>query len=913
MHRSSTPKHPTLLLIGVALCIILLPRAYAQSSSSEIKGRVYDTDEEEWMTAASVRLLSATDSTLVEGVMTDKQGRFRLQVSTPGSYLVDISFIGYTPYRKAVSIGANSKIDLGRIKLSPSATALSELKVVGQASPVTIKKDTVQFSAGAFKVRPGASVEELLRRIPGIEVDADGNITYNGEAIERVELDGRDFFSSDPTMATRNLPADLIKNVQVVDKKSEQSRLTGMDDGEKTKILNLNVKEELKKGLLGSLKAGYGTKDRYRVDLMGSAFRGDERITLLANLNNTNGVRRGRGDRTQRSVGANYDNKVSDKLNVTAELSYQENDNTLSSRMTRENLLGEATHTTTDRTTSSQDDLSRRGSMGGRLEWTPSERTALFFMPDISIGRSRSHSLSQYSTEARTGETINSGSSEREEKSRDDGASGYLHFRHTFNDDGRNIYVRVFGRHESGNSDGTLKSVTTFTKGNRSETLDQRTSSRNESNRGGISVSYMEPLSKYWALQGSYSLDGEYRTSDRLAYQADAEGEYTILDKRYSRGSSNRYLNHRIGAMARYQPRPKSSISLGVDALPTHTHTITTSGEEVTYDHERSIVNYAPSLIVDLGNDRGLQYMLHYRGRTSQPSMEQLSPVTIQTSPLSQTTGNPDLLPSFRHMIFMRGSMENREKRQSLQIFGYMGTVNNAIINRREIDRETGISRTTYENVNGVYSYSAGGSLSLPLSKSLTSFTNGRVGGNRGKGYVNGELNTSLSSTINLSERVTWSGEYLQSSLGFSGGYNHLTNTVSRQSDRETLDYRLFCEATWTPPFGLSLSHRLSYRDAKGYHDDVKRNLWIWDLSLGYSFLKDRRGTLELEALDLLGQRSTFRRTSTAQSITDILYEGVTSYVMLTFTYKFNTLPTADPSADRSSRSRYQSRYYHRM
>lgn len=257
--------------------------------------------------------------------------------------------------------------------------------------------------------------------------------------------------------------------------------------------------------------------------------------------------------------------------------------------------------------------------------------------------------------------------------------------------------------------------------------------------------------------------------------------------------------------------------------------------------------------------------------------------------------------------------MENREKRQSLQIFGYMGTVNNAIINRREIDRETGISRSTYENVNGVYSYSAGGSLSLPLSKSLTSFTNGRIGGNRGKGYVNGDLNTSLSSTINLSERVTWSGEYLQSSLGFSGGYNHLTNTVSRQSDRETLDYRLFCEATWTPPFGLSLSHRLSYRDAKGYHDDVKRNLWIWDLSLGYSFLKDQRGTLELEALDLLGQRSTFRRTSTAQSITDILYEGVTSYVMLTFTYKFNTLPTADSSADRSSRSRYQSRYYHRM
>ena len=246
MDHSPAIMRPSAMM-GLFLTLLLLPTAYAQTSSGEIKGRVYDEEQKEWMTAASVRLLSASDSTLVQGVMTDKQGHFRLSVSTPGSYLVDISFIGYTPYSKAVSIGKSTKVDLGKIKLSPTATALSELKVVGQSSPVTIKKDTVQFSAGAFKVRPGASVEELLRRIPGIEVDAEGNITYNGESIERVELDGRDIFSSDPTMATKNLPADLIKNVQVVDKKSEQTRLTGMDDGEKTKILNLNVKEELKK------------------------------------------------------------------------------------------------------------------------------------------------------------------------------------------------------------------------------------------------------------------------------------------------------------------------------------------------------------------------------------------------------------------------------------------------------------------------------------------------------------------------------------------------------------------------------------------------------------------------------------------------------------------------------------------
>lgn len=882
------PRRAFVLLL--ALLTPLLLQAQTATGGRTLVGKVYDDQLKEWLSSAAVRVTDAAGTKLLKGAITNTQGRFSLSGLPEGELRVEISFVGYDTFTKSISAKERSRIDLGTIHLTPSATALSEVQVVGQANPVTMKTDTVQFNAGAFKVREGGSVEELLRQIPGVEVDSDGSITYNGEAIEKVELDGRDFFSSDPALATKNLPASMIRNIQVVDKKSEQTRLTGMDDGEKVKVLNLNVKEELKKGFLGHLKGGYGTRERYRGDLMASYFRGDARYTLLGNLNNTDGVRRGRGDLDRRSAGANYDNKFGSKLHVTSELYYRDDERELPSRVHRENILGDTAGATVEDRSSRSLSRGRSLSYDGRLEWTPTERTALFFMPDISLQSNRQEDYGDFTTADSSGAKINGGESEQLSDDRSANFGGTLHFRHTFDDRGRNIYARLYGRADRSGSEGTLKSTTDFAKRGEKQVIDQQTTSDLRSGSGGLSLSYLEPFTDRWSLQLTYSLSAQDRSSDRLAYNADAQGDYTLLDKTYSRGSHNKYVNQRIGARARYTFGERSNVSFGFDALPTRTHTITTDGEEVTFDRTRSIVNYAPSLMLDLRQGKGLQMMLQYRGQTDQPSMDQLNPVVVQTSPLSRTEGNPGLAPSFRHMVFTRAFYNDVERQRHYELFGFFNATNNAVITRRTLDRETGISSTTYENVNGLLSFNFGGSATLPFAKHWTSFTNARMGLNRSKAYVNDRLNAATNTTAFLIERLTWSGEYLQASVGAAGNVSRLRNSVAGTGDRCTIDYRFFNDLTWNAPFGLSLSHRITYSDAAGYTDDIHRRLWIWNLSLGYSFLKDRRATVELSAEDLLGQRNNFRRTSTAQGITDTLYEGVTSYVMVTVTYKFNTL-----------------------
>lgn len=276
--------------------------ASAQSKTYSIKGVVYEEATEETIVGAGVRLLHQADSLYVAGSSTGTKGQFSLANIAPGKYLLHISFLGMEPYYKEVEV-VNKSVNLGKIHLSESVTRLGVLEVRGQATPMTVKQDTIQFNAAAFKMRQGASLEELLRRIPGMEIDEDGKITYNGEAIERIEMDGRSFFGNDPQMATRNLPSDMIKNLQVVDKKSDEARLTGMSDGEKVKVLNLEIKEDKKRGLISNLSAGYGTQQRYTANALVNLFNHDARYTIIGELNNIDGVRRGRGEETTRRIG----------------------------------------------------------------------------------------------------------------------------------------------------------------------------------------------------------------------------------------------------------------------------------------------------------------------------------------------------------------------------------------------------------------------------------------------------------------------------------------------------------------------------------------------------------------------------------------------------------------------------------
>ena len=864
---------------------------FAQSNSLSITGQIVDDQDKSGLIGATVRLLSLPDSTVVKGTTTDSKGRFTLNNIKSGRYTLRATSVGYDDAYKEVTLGDKS-ITLSAITMAESSTFLDAVTVTGQAAPVTLKQDTVQFNTDAFKVKQGANVEDLLRRIPGMEIDDNGNVTYNGEAIERVELDGRNFFSSDPKMATRNLPSDMIKNVQVVDKKSDETRLTGMNDGEKVKVLNLVVKEDRKKGLIANSNLGYGTEKRYKADALVNIFNKDARYTILGNINNIDGVRRGRGDRTTRRIGGNYDNKWGDKLQVTSELYYSDNDDkSFGDKRTEQLLGGKSSNVESERYDDFRND--KRINFNSRIEWTPQESTMIMFIPEINFEQGKQRNASDFNTSSSDGVQINKGTSLKTDDTKDFNAGGTLHFRHTFNELGRNIYSRLWFDVDRVDGEGYNQSMTDFLLTQNQKVLDQLTQSRNDQFRIGANLAYLEPINKHWALQFNYRVVYQKRDNDQMAYTLDDQNQYSILDEDYSRGTKNRNVNHRFGLQLRYSFWGKSQLYVGIQANPTYTHTISTQGLKETFDLERTVWNYSPNLILELRPNSTLNFNLRYRGRTNHPSMNQLNPAVIIYSPLNRAQGNPELTPAFSHYISANGFYNNSKTRRSLNMHIDGGYTQNGVASIQKIDSETGVRTTTYTNVDGNQSYHGGFMFNTPLGAADSKFSSisfGHLMYAVEKGFVNGTANTSEIFGPNAGERFSWRGEKLQTTLGGFWGMQRVRNSLSKEQDRLTQNYNVFGEVVWQLPWDISFSSRLSYQDGVGYNDGIKRNFWLWDASLSWAFLKGKNASIEFSGYDLLRQRTSFRRTITANAITDTSVNGVMSYMMLTFSYRFSNM-----------------------
>lgn len=874
--------------------LLLSAGAWAQNAYT-LKGKVFENDTKEPVIGAAVRLLTPNDSTYVRGASSGRDGSFTLKQVAPGSYILHINFMGFEPIYERVEV-RDVDLQLGEFRLSEAVTRLNILEVTAQANPVTVKKDTIQFNANAFRVRKGANLEELIKRIPGMEVDEEGNISYNGEAIERIEMNGRNFFSNDPQMATRNLPSAMIKNLQVVDKKSDETRLTGVDDGEKIKVLNLEIKEEMNKGVIANAKAGYGTKQRYNNNLMLNYFNDDARYTLLGELNNIDGVRRGQGDRVTRRVGANFDKQYLDKtLKVTGEAFYNNLDHTTEGTSRTEQLLGGDNRTIEE----GQDyDFHRSQYLdfSSRIEWEPNKSTMMVFEPEARFNWNDENDHSTFTTTNQKGDKINEGNSKGHGINDSQEVNGTLHFRHTFNDLGRNIYARVNGEYNHTWGNSYLESTTQFYNGTDALTRDQFTDTFQKGYRLGANLSYLEPFNRHWAAQLSYRVNYNNRENDRATYNKDADGNYTLLDDIYSQGSYSTSVIQKMEALLRYS-FGKSYISLGFGANPTKTHNISTKSKKVNFDKTRTSWHFAPSMIVELRPSEDWQVRMRYSGHTEEPGMSQINPSLVVVSPLSQVVGNPDLSPAFSHHFHYNIRLNKMEKRQTFSLDGWWGFVQNAIASNQTIDPETGITRTTYENITGNQMLFTSFMVNTPIGGSKSkwnSFTFGFVNYNKDKGFVNGTLNTANVWRPSLAQRFTYSGSWLQGTLGGFVMLQDVTNSFTTQLNRQTWDFNTYAEAICTLPWDLSFTTRVTYQDAKGYDDGLKRNYWVWDATLSWSFLKAKNATIELAAYDLLRQRTTFRRHITANKIVDNQVNGITSYAMLTFTYRFNNMGGKD-------------------
>ncbi|MDR2037120.1 MAG: TonB-dependent receptor, partial [Bacteroidales bacterium] len=673
---------------------------------------------------ATVQLLNFKDSSLVKGIAADLDGKFVFQTVPQNNYLLAVSFVGYNTryiYVPDSLFRLPKEINLGKILLKEQSFMLSEAVILGQAPEVVVKEDTLEYNPVAFKMEDGAVVEDLLKRMPGMEVDPDGNVTSAGKEIKRIFVNGKEFFGNDPKMATKNLTIDVIEKVQVIEKKSDMAILTGVDDGETETIINLTIKESRNKGWMGNISAGMGAlvdnrnneEPRYNTRTMVNRFVGDNQTSIVINANNLG--RGGNGIAKTNSFGINTSNKLNDQLKFNGNVRYNYNENLLKQHSFRTNLLIDSV--SYRKNSSRNQNYTHNLTFNGKLEYQPDSLLTVVFSPRISYNHAVTNNLTNQSTMAGNADSTLVNQSEGSTRRETDGLTlgGELTVTRLFSKKGRRLSLRLNGNLNHNQGDGSnLSTSLFFLQQNRNKYLDQESETSSKSNSYSIRASYVEPLREHMTLQVYYDFRKNDTRNIKKTYDYDSINYvHSILNHDYSKSLSNAFITQTIGINLNGQ-HEKYYYNLGVNIIPSNTQSTNfikegaSNGSDSTLNRipKRKVVNYSPLLNLTYRFNRQTNLRFTYRGNTTQPSVTQLDPTPNNTNPLNLRTGNPDLLPSFTNSMSLRLNMNNREKQRSLTASVDYSFTRNQIINFTSYEEETGIQHTKPINENGSWNTS---------------------------------------------------------------------------------------------------------------------------------------------------------------------------------------------------------------
>ncbi|MDE6207964.1 MAG: outer membrane beta-barrel protein [Muribaculaceae bacterium] len=910
------------------LLALLVATAAASAAAAVLRGRVTDNTGEALM-QASVRILAAKDSTLVKGAVTNDSGRFAIEGLKQGRYIVETSYVGYATSTQNITVGTDD-IRLQPIVLSESSVALREAVVTGIRTPVKVMEDTVEFNADSYHTQPNSMVEDLLKRLPGVEVGSDGKITANGQEVKKILVDGKEFFSDDPTVASRNLPVEMVEKLQVVNRKSDLARLTGVDDGEDETVINLTVKKGMKNGWFGNAEAGYGTDDRYRANFTVNRFWGDNQITFLGAANNVNdpGFADGAGDRfrrfggdngitTSQSIGVNFNVGNKEIFRVGGDVMYSHTDRDTRTSSDRQYIFADSTSTSRSNKLSRDKGHNFRADL--RIEWKPDSFNTFDFRPNISLNYNDSYSRD-------TTATFGGAPDYRQvtQSYNNNVSSG-----HSFEFGGRLIYTHNF-RSRPGRSFSVMAnySMSNVRENNNSysfnkffllndsvDLYDQYADNHTWSNSVSTRVSWTEPLgdvAKGNFLVLAYNFSYRWNNADKLTYDHPVafpdgwEGAPVISDEEvFNADLSNRFRNDYMSQNIRLGYRHVSkngNLNVGVSLVPqtSQSRNLINSDKDIP---RRSVLNFAPFLRYQLRLTRTRSINAFYNGRSSQPSMTQLQPVADMSDPLRIVIGNPNLDPTFNHNLRVRFQDFNSDAQRSIMAMMDANYTQNSIVSRTTYDPSTGGQTTTYENVNGVWSIRGFNLISMPLRNKAFTFNNHlMVSYSHSVGFNNGERNRSGNFGFNESFGMAWRPENLEFELRPSYGLQLVNNSVASQSDRTVHTYGGTFYANYNTPIGIVLGTDLNYAATSGYSAGYDTRSWMWNATLSYQFLRGRNATVSLKAYDILGQRSNVRRTVTANYIDDTRYNSLTRYFMVSLSYKFTTFGKGEQPVDHNAR-----------
>ena len=907
------------------LMILFSPMAFAQQSGVNVTGSVVEQGSDTPIEQATVRLLNVKDSAMVRGVVSARNGSFTLKNVKKGSYLLHITFIGYDPLYQPLQItGKKNPVNVGKLELSDGAIELGEAVVIGKAPEVTVRNDTVEYNADSYKVTEGSVLEDLLKKMPGVEVDGEGKITVNGKEVKKVMVDGKEFFSDDPKVASKNLPAKMIDKLQVLDKKSDMAQMTGFDDGEEETVINLTVKPGMKQGWFGNAYGGYGSKDRYEGNAMVNRFVNNDQITFMGGANNTNnmgfsdlastmfsgmgggGGRRGgfgagSGITSSGNAGLNFSKEFKpDKLTLGGNTRYSHSDNDARSKSDRQNILpGDSS--SYDNSEAMSRTKSDNFGVDFRLEWKPDTMTQLIFRPSFSLSHSMNDNFSDATTLDNERDTVNTNKSSNYSESNGYNLNASIDFSRKLNNKGRVFSATLSGGNSDSYSDGMNRSDIVYfnqTDALKNSIIDQRSRYDNKGFNYRAYVSWVEPIGHNNFIQATYSISQRKQEALKNVYNQDADGIYNVLDSAYNQSYRNNFISQRASLSFKSQ-RAKFNYTIGLNLDPSYSSSENFVGDTTLSKITRKVVNLSPMAQFNYMFDKRTNLRIMYNGRTSQPSMTQLQPVADISDPTNITIGNPDLNPRYTNNVFIRFQQFTPEKQRAFMIMANGSYIINDIVSYTSYNQETGVKTTTYKNVNGNYSGNVRMMLNTPLknkkfsinSMTMASFANSN-------GYINEEKNTNRN--LILSERggIDFRSSYLD--LGVNGNirYNATSNSLQKENNQNTFNYGAGGYTTIYLPLNFKIESDVNWSTNSGYGDGFKQNEVLWNASASKSFLKNNQGTLRFKIYDILQQRSNISRSVTASYIQDSEYNTLGSYFMVHFIYRFSIFKGGASASD---------------
>lgn len=928
-------------VLGILLMAISAISAFAQSGSGRatVTGTVLDGSDKSPVMQATVQILSLKDSTMVKGNVSDLDGNFALSVR-PGKYLLKISYIGYTTFFRQIEMTRNKpRLNVGNIELQADAIMLGEAVVVAQAPEVTAAEDTLVYNSSAYRVPEGSALEELVKKLPGAEVDENGKITINGKEIKKIMIDGKEFFADDPNIAMKNLPVNIIDKVRAYDKQSDLARATGIDDGEEETVLDLSVKPGMNKGWFGNADLAAGTEDRYSGKIMLNRFWGDNQFTVIGSMNNVNdqgypggggGFRwGGQNGLTAIKMGGFNFSTTSEKLETGGSVNFNYKDADIISKQASETFVS-SDNSSFQNALIAQRNKNTALTADFRIEWRLDTMTMLLVRPRLSYGDTNNTESSNSGTfnaepQNTTDELIaaiqegNLTDLMAEEnivntiirnslsKSSDFNVGGSVMFNRRLGKAGRNINFRGTYNYTNSSSEQFSTSETEYfqmTDEERLEILNRYISTPTLNNNFSARVSYSEPIFKGGFLQFSYNFQYRYSTTDNSTYTMPNDwtidngygGEYTgVLDKENSKSAHYTYYNHQAELALRWI-REKMRLNVGVSFQPQKTELSYKKGDLDTVT-VRNVFNFTPTLDFRYKFNKTSQLRINYRGRSSQPSMTDLLPVEDTTDPLNIRRGNPGLKPSFTNSFRAFYNTFNTETQRGMVAHVSFSNTMNSVSSRRVYNETTGGYITTPENINGNWNlFSMLGSNTALRNKKYTINTFTTASYNNIVSYISDNTETTnddrnKTRQLRLGERLrgTYRTDWWEVSLNGSLNYTHSRNNYQEQNNMDTYDFSYGASTNIRLPWNMSIATDLSQNSRRGYSDNsMNRDELIWNAQISQDFLKGNAATVSIQFYDILRNQSNVSRAITAAMRSDTEYNAIYSYCMVHFIYRLN-------------------------